>query len=317
MVTKLSLPFTKVILKLWDYLLANRGELFPFETPAWHTLWLKTFLHYPEELYFLSADDKAIAPFIRNGNTVSFSGGKEISDYMDIVCPDEEIHDVWPKILSYLRDDAIQTLALSNIAENSKTYEFFTSLQSSSPDSVTMQKDDTTPILSLPDSWDEYLTSLDRKSRHELRRKMKRFEEMYGIDSLSIRSSDEASQLLFLMKKDSNKNAFLTDSMESFFNSLSSAFHSQFEVTTLFVSDTPAASIAGFNSQNSYLLYNSGFDEKQFSGAGFYLKSKSIALAIEKNIKTYNFLQGNERYKYELGGKDLAIYTITVDILKY
>ena len=97
MVTKLSLPFTKVILKLWDYLLANRGELFPFETPAWHTLWLKTFLHYPEELYFLSADDKAIAPFIRNGNTVSFSGGKKISDYMDIVCPDEEIHDVWPK----------------------------------------------------------------------------------------------------------------------------------------------------------------------------------------------------------------------------
>jgi hypothetical protein len=146
---------------------------------------------------------------------------------------------------------------------------------------------------------------------------MKRFEEAHGINSISIRTSNEVSQLLFLMKKDSNKNAFLTDAMESFFNSLSSAFHSQFEVATLFISDTPASSIAGFISQSSYLLYNSGFDEEQFSGAGFYLKCKSIWRAIEKNIKTYNFLQGNERYKYELGGKDLAIFKITVNISKY
>ena len=317
MITKLTYPFSEKTLALWDVLLKERSELFPFESPVWHTLWLDAFLHDPLEPYFLSIDDKAIAPFVKDGQTVLFSGGVDISDYMDIIYSEEEIHDVWPKILTYLKNDSIQTLTLTNIAEYSKTYEYFTSLQSSSPDSITIQKIDTTPILSLPNSWIEYLLALDRKSRHELRRKMKRFEETYG-NSLSIRFSDEVSQLLFLMKKDSNKNAFLTNSMESFFKSLPSSFQFQFEVTTLFVKNIPAASIAGFNvSDASYLLYNSGFDEEQFSGAGFYLKSKSIARAIEKKLKTYNFLQGNERYKYELGGKDIAVYTITVDTSKY
>lgn len=314
MITKIPFPFSDKTLALWNLILKNRHEIFPFQTPAWHSLWLKTFLHYPLETYFLSADDKAIAPFIRNENTVSFSGGAEISDYMDIICPDDLIPDVWQEILHFLKKDAIQELTLSNISEHSKTFEYFTNLQKLSSETIRIQKEDTTPVLALPATWNEYLSTLDRKNRHELRRKIKRFEETWNPHGISIQTTEDISILLELMKKDTKKREFLTDPMVSFFQSLNKSFPSEFELLLLSVSDIPVAIIAGFNYSHSYLLYNSGFNEAQFSGAGFYLKAKSIERAIEKNFTSYNFLQGNERYKYELGGKDLEIYTITVKI---
>ena len=67
---------------------------------------------------------------------------------------------------------------------------------------------------------------------------MKRFEEMYGIDSLSIRSSDEASQLLFLMKKDSNKMLF----SQTRWNHFSILYHPHFILnlkSQLFLSQIP------------------------------------------------------------------------------
>jgi CelD/BcsL family acetyltransferase involved in cellulose biosynthesis len=146
---------------------------------------------------------------------------------------------------------------------------------------------------------------------------MKRFEETWQKKDISIQTTDDISILFECMKKDEKKREFLTKSMISFFQSLMHAFPSAFELLLLSVSGNPAAIIAGFSHQHTYLLYNSGFDEAQFSGAGLYLKAKSIERAIKKNMKTYNFLQGNERYKYELGGRDFAIYTITVNILKY
>lgn len=307
-------PFSEQFFSLWSRIATDHDKYLPFTSPRWHELWIKIFLHAPIEPYILSLEEKAIAPFVKNETSVFFSGGQDISDYMDIVCPDDLVHSVWEEILHFLKKDAIQELTLSNISEHSKTFEYFTNLQKLSSETIRIQKEDTTPVLALPATWNEYLSTLDRKNRHELRRKIKRFEETWNSNGISIQTTEDISILLDLMKKDPNKNAFLTDSVESFFNSLSSAFHAQFEVTTLFISDTPAASIAGFISENSYLLYNSGFDEAQYSGAGFYLKVKSIERAIEKNVKSYNFLQGNERYKYELGGKDLEIYTITVKI---
>ena len=75
------------------------------------------------------------------------------------------------------------------------------------------------------------------------------------------------------------------------------------------VDGTLVASVIFFMVDRTLLLYNSGFDAT-YQGAGFYLKAKMILWAIENNYTEYNFLQGQERYKYELGGKDVAVYRI-------
>ena len=65
-----------------------------------------------------------------------------------------------------------------------------------------------------------------------------------------------------------------------------------------------ATGIMSFESQDEYWLYNSGYDpEFSYYSVGLLLKAHSIKKAIEAGKKKYDFLRGNERYKYELGGK--------------
>jgi CelD/BcsL family acetyltransferase involved in cellulose biosynthesis len=110
------------------------------------------------------------------------------------------------------------------------------------------------------------------------------------------------------MKLDPRKKEFLSPDMERFFRKI----HSMGTITELRVSGTPAAAILAFRVGDTLMSYNSGFDDTNFSGSGYYLKAMHIKRATESGIKTYNFLQGNERYKYELGGRDFFVYRIDV-----
>ena len=112
------------------------------------------------------------------------------------------------------------------------------------------------------------------------------------------------------MKQDDAKAEFLTPTMEKFFESLAQEFKDELELLFLCTDNQAVAAILSFSTNNQRLLYNSGFSKEQYSGAGFYLKASAIKLAIEQKVETYNFLQGNERYKYELGGQDHQVYSI-------
>lgn len=85
-------------------------------------------------------------------------------------------------------------------------------------------------------------------------------------------------------------------------------------ITELLVEKAPAAAMLTFSVGDTLMGYNSGFDEPKFSGSGFYLKAKMLARAEGQGFKKFNFLQGNERYKYELGGKDFYVYRIDVTL---
>ena len=73
------------------------------------------------------------------------------------------------------------------------------------------------------------------------------------------------------------------------------------------------AACINFDYGDSYLLYNSGYDPaySQLS-VGFVNKAWSIKDAIESGKRTFDFLRGTERYKYDLGAEDRSIYTIRI-----
>ncbi len=62
---------------------------------------------------------------------------------------------------------------------------------------------------------------------------------------------------------------------------------------------------------NTRYLYNSGYDPK-FSdlSVGLINHAYAIKLSIKQNIKFFDFMRGNERYKYHLGSVDSKLYTI-------
>jgi CelD/BcsL family acetyltransferase involved in cellulose biosynthesis len=117
------------------------------------------------------------------------------------------------------------------------------------------------------------------------------------------------------MKKNEEKQSFFNrPGMEDYFRKLFTSLPEVAKIRCLSVHGVLAASIYYFETPTSFLLYNSGFDKENYDSAGLYLKALHIKQAISQGKKTYNFLQGNERYKYELGGKDFFVYRITLNL---
>lgn len=168
------------------------------------------------------------------------------------------------------------------------------------------------PYIDLPAAWEEYLLTLDRKNRKELKRKFKRLETV-SYEFIQENNLPEFFRLHRL--SDPAKNKFMSQEMADFFQAVYQVEIPgwQARLDFLKIEDKPAAGIMSFVSDKEWWLYNSGYDP-QFSyySAGLLLKAQSIKRAIEAGKRKYDFLRGSERYKYELGAKDLQLYRIEI-----
>lgn len=74
-----------------------------------------------------------------------------------------------------------------------------------------------------------------------------------------------------------------------------------------------AAAYYCFNYQNKILVYNSGFDPDfgEFS-PGWVLLGYLLKWANENRISEFDFMRGNEDYKYRFGGKDRCVVCVKI-----
>lgn len=289
---------------LWNTLLAKEPVLYPFYTHDWHMHWKKTLALDSNVTVFYS--DDVLVPLVIANNEAHFSGGEEIADYLDCIGENTKKEAFWKELLPHLRKNKINKLILRNIPASSPTKAILDSL------GAEVTTEDMTPTLELPDTGETYLQSLERKYRHECKRKLHKFTTTYPDVSFSITKDIHIPTLISLMKLSEDKKVFLTEPMEAFFMTLPSLQNVQMLQANLTSNKkTIIASVILFVVEHTLLLYNSGYDTT-YQGAGFYLKAKMILWAIENNFKHYNFLQGQERYKYELGAKDVPVYRISL-----
>ncbi len=296
---------------IWAKAFTKNSIQAPFLTWEWHNVWFNTLGSGYSPLVF-HIDEDIVASFAAKGNELIFSGGDEIADYLDIIGLDQKKQSAWEQIIQMLREQNITSISLRNIPENSATKTFFSNRAQS-----TVEQEDTTPQFQLPISWDTYIESLSKKYRHELERKIRKFEREHP-DSEIIESKNPAqdiSILFALMEKDDEKKQFLTEQMKSFFTSIAQTFPDQTALRYIALGDKKIAATISFVMNNIHYLYNSGFDKECCSIAGFFLKAMNIKHAIERHASTYNFLQGNERYKYELAGIDFGVYKIVYPLI--
>ena len=197
-------------------------------------------------------------------------------------------------------------LEFSFIREDSPSFEVLKELGGK------IEEVDEAPYLDLPKTWEEYLDSLDRHNRHELKRKMRKIENEDVQIVLSSSSVEDIQELFRLMELSSDeKKRFLSDKMKDFFQEIIFLFYKNkiAELIFLRMEDINIAATLSFYYRDDVLLYNSGFDPKYgYLSAGLLLKAHLIKLAIEQKKKRFDFLRGNERYKYDLGGKKRKLY---------
>jgi len=316
----------------WNELLNRSTNNIIFNTIEWHENWWASY--HPGELWLLTVRDESsvlrgIASFFianSDGNrTVHFVGCEDVTDYLDLIVDEASANDVYNAIAQYLAQntDKFDSIDLCNIPESSPTRSHFITALENAGFSVTSDVMEVCPIITLDGSWDDYLANIDKKQRHEIRRKLRKADGQKSMEVLDwyIVSDEhdlqaEMQKFLTLMAtSQQDKATFLEDEAhQDFFNRIVPALYEKgwVQLAFLTMNDTPVTAYLNFDYGNKILVYNSGLDASEygFLSPGIVLLSYNIQHAIDNQREVFDFLRGDETYKYRMGGKDSHIYNI-------
>ena len=296
-----------------------------FVLPVWLKPWWDNFGHN-SALYLLSIRHEGrligIAPLQRSDDTVRLIGDENVCDNLDFIVAPENSADFYRILLNHLKQDGVKRLELEPVREDSSVMAQFLPMAEKTGCRISYEGHDVSFELALPGSWDDYLTLLSGKERHEIRRKLRR---LYEAGPISYRLVDDVSSVkkemeTFLELFRSNradKANFMDNRMDSFFRGLAETL-AEAQIVKLFFLDLdgkPIAATMCFNYHATMYLYNNGYDKGFGSlSVGLLGKVLSIKESIQSGQKTYDFLKGAEVYKKRLGGQPVQLYRCLIEL---
>ena len=206
---------------------------------------------------------------------------------------------------------------------------------------LNLEREDVCPVATLPaGDIDDFLATLGKKERHEIRRKVRRAETHGGI-----RFEESAEPLAVSAEPLADLDAFVdlhqarwgADGLfpdtpggaESrlFFRRLfelfgtpaegdaagAGSFGGSLRLSFLWIGDRRVAASVHFETADAILYYNAGIDPAYRTlSPGVLLVEGLVRRALETGRTRLDFLRGNEGYKYEWGGIDEPIQRLLV-----
>ena len=316
----------------WNGLLRRSSFNTIFLTWEWQTTWWR--LLGKGDLWLLAWRDAdgtlvGLAPLFlhqQEGRRVfSLVGCREVSDYLDVIVDAGREDEVLDALLAWLAGPdapAWDVVDLCNLPETSATCRRFVEEARSRGYATRTMQEDVCPIIPLPSSWDDYLAALDKHQRHEVRRKMRRIEEEATPHWYIVGPEHDlrAEMDVFIdlhQRSRREKGEFMDEAMQRFFHEMALAMQKAgwFSLSFMEVNGVKAATMLCFDYENSILVYNSGYDPEAFSNLspGIVLLARCIEYAIQQGRRAFDFLQGNEVYKYRFGGKDFRVMRVVIE----
>ena len=302
----------------WGRLLEKVPDASPFLDINWQWAARVTDGAMPPRIIVVQRGDDAIAvfPMCLNKSSGLQSIAPAISDYLDPLIATGEEENALRALLAFLSamwDRKLAEVALHNIREGGPCHSMLPQLAEvfgfASRASVVEQ----TPIITLPKSWDEYLSGLDAHERKELKRKVKKAETSGAAELAVAEGVGHAVNLLGQSVGEKSKavRKYLWPML------LGAGFDvitaRRMEVLELTIQGKAACSLVQFVHPLGPMLYNLGWDPamKEWS-PGIVAVGMAIRRAIEQGFGTYDLLRGREDYKYRLGAKDRPLYKVTL-----
>ncbi len=307
----------------WERMLSQSAVSTPFQTLQWQQVWLSEVGNglSPRIIKIVDGSETLGMASLRNdGEITTFIGDEDLCDYNDFLLLPGREQQFLHALLDHLDSSGWTELRLFSLADDSPTLALLPDLARSRGCNVDVVQQEVCPGRDLPDQWEEYVAGLSKKHRHELRRKLRRLDTAEGVRWYSLTDPNEVDaamddflHLLAMSRQD--KAEFLNPQREKFFRSLASTLSREGLLSLFFmeIGGSRVASAMTFDYDDSRLLYNSGYNpEFGYYSVGLLLKALSVKSAIEDGKGYYDFLRGNERYKYHLGGIDKPIYNMVV-----
>ena len=259
-----------------------------------------------------------IAPFFitthKGINKILFLGSIEISDYLDLIVDADFAEEFTEGLFDLLAKQfsSIKEILLYNLPQSSPNMPLLEKYAQKHGWKTNAEKAYHTPIIQLAGDWDTYLAGIDKKQRHEIRRKLRRAEEssesvQWYIANDGEKLDSEIDGFFDLMVLDEEKKNFLTPLMREQMRIL---IHWAFERNLLQLSfftveGKKAAAYLCLDYQERIWVYNSGFDPqfREYS-PGWVLLAYLIQHAIQSGKHSFDFMRGDEDYKYRFGATD-------------
>jgi CelD/BcsL family acetyltransferase involved in cellulose biosynthesis len=296
-----------------------------FVLPPWLKVWWTFFgtgwVPYPLSIKHRSRPI-GIAPLMVQGKTAKVMGSPDVCDYLDLIVASDRGKDVLKILLQHLKREGITLLDLGPLRADSPLLAHITPAAKELGCETTTNLEDVSLEMELPATWDGYLHGITGKQRHEIRRKLRRLNEgaqitFRVVEELGeVRKEIETFLMLFKSNR-SDKAAFMTQQMTSFFKSVAETM-TELEILKLFLLEIdarPAAAAMCFDFDATIHLYNSGYDHRFRSlSVGLLCKVLSIKESVERSRKKFDFLKGREPYKYRLGGHPVDLHRCKVTL---
>ncbi len=324
--------FSEIGQTTWNALVEQSIADTPFSRYEYLSEWWKTrgggeWLRQNAELVLVSATENGqligIAPlFVTDYDgqrALMLIGSIEISDYLDLIVRDADLSRFLSGLMDFL---ASSPFVSAQGGTGSWSAIDWYNLPDSSPTLAALKADSEsrgwkyhdeiyrpTPRIALDGSFEDYLSRVEKKQRHEIRRKMRRADESgrvrFHVIDKNADIEPELESFFHLMVQDSNKANFLHDVMrDQMSNSIRAAHeYGYLWLAFLEVDGVKAAASINFDYKNKLWGYNSGVsrDHMEFS-PGWVLQGHVIQWCCENGRAEFDFMRGDEEYKYRFGG---------------
>ncbi len=296
-----------------------------FVLPGWLKVWWDNFGN-DQTAYLCAVRHRdeliGIAPFVVQEKTVRLMGDPDVCDFLDVIIAPGTAKAFFQNLVAHLKNNGLTRLDLGALRADSHVTRSLVSVARDLNCEVACEAEDVSMELELPSTWDDFLYQLTGKERHEIRRKLRRLNEVARIHFRAVENRAEVVNeietflTLFRLNR-SDKSNFMTDQRAAFFRALAEEMAGARILKLFFLDldDIPAAAVMCFDYDSTRYLYNNGYDDRHRSlSIGLLSKVLTIKDSIQVGKTKYDFLKGTESYKRRLGGKSVQLYRCRISI---
>ena len=304
----------------WTGLFAKAGPC-PFLSWDWLTTWYRSFGGGSTPFILKAYRDKSligILPLRRIAKRVPGIGVTQLAllgddhggaDYLDVIANALDRTAVTDAFVSYLLNEkaGADAIILNNLAASSPLRESLRAAAGTS-DQYFERDGFVCPQIDLSSGWSGILASCRRSSN--FKRRLKQLERMEGFE---FRSVSEAASLTAAFERfielhnkrwagrggsDLSGGPHLLGFHQALINQMAGSGLLRFD--ELWVQGKCVASIYGFDNGYSFYYFNAGYDPAWApQSVGLVLTGLSIKATCERGCHTYDFLRGDEAYKFD------------------
>jgi CelD/BcsL family acetyltransferase involved in cellulose biosynthesis len=269
-----------------------------------------------------------IAPLFVTTNTegkriLQFIGSHEIADFLDLIVRPEDHASFTEALLKFLRaqgSPSWERIELYNLLNSSLTLKILGDIANKTGLSFQSETLQPSPYIEIPTDFDTYVDSLNSKQAHELRRKLRRAARNPNFISLeAVQDSAALSAALedffSLMCQEADKATFLKPAMRAQMEAIARAAFAGGWLQLVFLKSgkTRIAGYLNFDYDNCIWAYNAGFDNAYAHlSPGWVILAEMMRWGIEHGRRIFDFMRGNEGYKYRFGGKDRFVQKVII-----